>query len=767
MLAALAFQGALLATNGVGAPWIMASFGLDQPSLARVFAWVSVSAIGAYLLARRADHVGRRRMLSWSIAIGSMAAIGAAWAARLPVFVVFDTLALAAGGAAVTCGVVWMAEASSTGERAANQALAGLAVMLGSGPCVVLMPLLAGTALSWRGLFLIAVPAVVLIPFLPPDAPPDESSRQRSSDLGRPTLFDRGYRARALVLVATTALSTTATASAESWRFVHMVNDAGLAPSSASLLLILAGLAALVGFPLGARASNRIGRVPTVAGFLVVMALSLAWSFCGPPSGFPMPWLWLASGFIVAAAAGNAITVGANTLVNELMPAALRATMFGWLNVVGSVARVATQMLVALAAPRLGAANAVGALALVGLPAAVLLITLVPETNAPGSAGSASERSQANHRRPPLVARLAVSAAVTLVGLFALEGAVRLIAPRAVMVPWQDDIQGITAPRRDVSGRFAIPDRFETTLTIHSRFRSAAPVPIEPVSGTVRIAALGDSCTFGWGAGDGESYPAVTERVLRERGGIRAEVINAGVIGTGTGEQALWYDLWVRQFKPSVVVLSVYWNDVDDDMRAALFERVDGDVRPRPLDVLDRGLSSVRRTREIAHLAPGFDWLSQHSQLLSWIRQAPTEFLVAAHAKAVGGENPAGVADADALGPEALAMFVGEIRWLRGRIDPAGRLVIVFLPSAELYDESRSGAGAVRTKSGQIVEALKQVSAESGTPLLDLRSTFASQADPARLFFARDPHPNVVGYRVIGEAVASFLRVEIAQNHTS
>src|SRR5436190_13900392 len=73
VLAALCYQGFVLAMNGVSAPWMMRSFGLDQASIARAFAWISVSSIGAFALARAADKVGRRRILMWSLSSGSVA----------------------------------------------------------------------------------------------------------------------------------------------------------------------------------------------------------------------------------------------------------------------------------------------------------------------------------------------------------------------------------------------------------------------------------------------------------------------------------------------------------------------------------------------------------------------------------------------------------------------------------------------------------------------------------------------------------------------
>ena len=60
----LIYQGYSLSVVGVASPWIAKSFGLDQAKLAELFAWMSLSAFGALILARLADRVGRRRIIS-------------------------------------------------------------------------------------------------------------------------------------------------------------------------------------------------------------------------------------------------------------------------------------------------------------------------------------------------------------------------------------------------------------------------------------------------------------------------------------------------------------------------------------------------------------------------------------------------------------------------------------------------------------------------------------------------------------------------------
>src|SRR5260370_1393042 len=82
-LAMLALQAFALTVNSVAAPWIMESFRLNQSSLARLFAVISVSAIGALILTRLFDVIGRGRMLRWWAIPTSLGAIGASLSHRL------------------------------------------------------------------------------------------------------------------------------------------------------------------------------------------------------------------------------------------------------------------------------------------------------------------------------------------------------------------------------------------------------------------------------------------------------------------------------------------------------------------------------------------------------------------------------------------------------------------------------------------------------------------------------------------------------------
>ena len=87
-------------------------------------------------------------------------------------------------------------------------------------------------------------------------------------------------------------------------------------------------------------------------------------------------------------------------------------------------------------------------------------------------------------------------------------------------------------------------------------------VPVEKGPGVFRIVCLGDSITFGEGVRYADTYPAkLGELLSAATPGRRVEVINAGVQGYGTKDEAAFLLLRGLQFKPDVVTLELFLND--------------------------------------------------------------------------------------------------------------------------------------------------------------------------------------------------------------
>ena len=89
--------------------------------------------------------------------------------------------------------------------------------------------------------------------------------------------------------------------------------------------------------------------------------------------------------------------------------------------------------------------------------------------------------------------------------------------------------------------------------TINSAGYRGPLVGVEKRPGVLRIATLGDSSTFGHSVPYGSTYSAQLEGLLRARG-VDCEVIDAGVIGFTLRQGLERYRVFVRQYRPNIVI---------------------------------------------------------------------------------------------------------------------------------------------------------------------------------------------------------------------
>lgn len=374
-----------MAINGIGSPWIAKSFALTDSQMAALFAWISISALGALGLSRVADRVGRRRVLLWCMIATPLSALGAALSTDLVLFGAFEICLYAFIGATFAASIVMLAEALPIAARARGQSYGGLAAGLGGGTCVVLMPLLVQAGYSWRWLLAIAAAGLVGLPFVAHSIP--ESRRwERAAARGATRakfydVFGSRYRRRAVPIMICALLGMMAATAAGSWSYFHAVSVVGLPAAIASTLILIGGGAGIVGFPFGAWCCERFGRVPTavLSGLLAgVGSLAFYW---GPPAQFAHPAIWLGAGFAWFTGAANVSTVAGNAAATELFPTALRGTMMGWFTFIAAIGAVFAQAAIALlTVPLGGLSTVVGYLALLGIPSAIIFGIFIEET---------------------------------------------------------------------------------------------------------------------------------------------------------------------------------------------------------------------------------------------------------------------------------------------------------------------------------------------------------------------------------------------------
>jgi MFS family permease len=400
----LIYQGYSLSIVGVAAPWIARSFVLNQAQLAELFAWMSLSAFGALVLARLADRVGRRRIILSSLVLAPLCAGGAALARHPASFALFEILISALLGGSVSSAIVLLAEELPVEQRARGQAFAACASAAGGVLGYIVIPFLLQWEYSWRWLLapcLVGIALVVpLARMLPVDsrwsrlASTNSVSGSRFYDIFHPL-----YRRRAFALLVCAARDTIAGSAVNGWLYFDAVSIIGLSPQKASSIIVAGMGIGMLGFPVGAWTSDRFGRVPTVmyvGGAAWLGALAFYW---GPPNGVTWPLAWLLIAYCWFKIASGVMTVGANSAATELFPAALRTTMIGWQGITAAAFSMLAQvMIAALIGPLGGLTNVIRYLALLGIPSAVIFGMFIDETRGLPLEVAAKEEAWASAR---------------------------------------------------------------------------------------------------------------------------------------------------------------------------------------------------------------------------------------------------------------------------------------------------------------------------------------------------------------------------------
>jgi lysophospholipase L1-like esterase len=207
--------------------------------------------------------------------------------------------------------------------------------------------------------------------------------------------------------------------------------------------------------------------------------------------------------------------------------------------------------------------------------------------------------------------------AVLIGGLLASEVVARwLYADKVVMFPrFHTDAQyGLFTIRRlrpnTTFWHTSVDGRWQFRVNANG-FRADQDYSYAKRPGCLRVLCLGDSVTAGFECRQDKTYASVLERYLRKRG-YDAEVINAGVSGFGTAEQLVFLENEGIKYRPDVVVVAFYCNDLEDSVKADIFRLKDGQLVTNKF-VHIPGVKILN----VLNGFPPTRWLSQHSYLYS------------------------------------------------------------------------------------------------------------------------------------------------------
>ncbi len=272
--------------------------------------------------------------------------------------------------------------------------------------------------------------------------------------------------------------------------------------------------------------------------------------------------------------------------------------------------------------------------------------------------------------------------------------------------------------------------------------------------GTLRVATLGDSTTFGYGVPWEECWSA---RIASDAGdrGTPIEVIDGGVIGFTIRQGIERYKARVRPLRPDVVVAAfgavnehtLAPGEVPDILKL-------DQVRARSTRA-SRGARWVRGAVRVLHL---LDWVrcevtdEKSKRLAAWTVREKNR------TQGIEAMGALDYAEPRRVSPTAFAEALAE---LRREVEADGaRLVLVSMPRSP-------GTEELSPILAEYTRVLEEFATKTAVPLADVRGAFRDEALAGRgdgLFLTKDRwHPTARGHGLVAERVRPLVEAAAAR----
>lgn len=338
-----------------------------------------------------------------------------------------------------------------------------------------------------------------------------------------------------------------------------------------------------------------------------------------------------------------------------------------------------------------------------------------------------------------------------------LEGGLRLFGftPRRTMNQFDSTLGWTKSPSTSLRRHTS---EFDVTLRTNSRgLREDESVGYEKPSGATRILMVGDSFTLGYTVERADTLSQLLAERMRAEG-RDVQVINGGTEGYSTDQEVVWLMTEGAKYKPDVVILQMFENDVfwNGQERYLRYPKpkLRADLPPK---VALRGMNPLPD--------PGQEpWLERKTALgnmLGGIVSSPTvpmldgpRPLPAEWAVRIRDVESDGWADtkaalrafrvvAEEIGARPLVVVIPE----KAQVDPAARRAIGDAIGDPAYDADRPYRGMIAA------------AREAGLTVVEPKEAMLAAAGGGerQLYFARDWHTNAAGNRVLAKEIDAAL----------
>ena len=340
-----------------------------------------------------------------------------------------------------------------------------------------------------------------------------------------------------------------------------------------------------------------------------------------------------------------------------------------------------------------------------------------------------------------------------------LEGGLRLLGftPRRTMNQFDATLGWEKTPSTSLRRHTS---EFDVTLRTNSRgLREDESVVYDKAKDVTRILMVGDSFTLGYTVERPDTLSQLLAARMRSEG-RNVEVVNGGTEGYSTDQEVLWLLTEGVKYKPDVVVLQMYendifWNGQDRYLRYPK-PKMRGDLPPR---------IALKGVTEDELRDPGQEpWLERKTALgntlgglfggaqvpmLSGPRPLPAEWAVR-----IRDDDGDGWAEtrtalkafkvvAEDMNAKPIVVVIPD----KAQVDPAARQTMSDAIGNPAYDPDRPYRG--------MVEAAKAAGLTVVEPLAAMVA--AGENGERQLYFGRDWHTNALGNRVLAKEIDTAL----------
>lgn len=360
-------------------PSLRQAFSLSEGQAGVLMSVIGTGALLAYVLIRRADVVGRKPMLSITVAGYTLTSVLCALSQDAWQFGAGQLFARAFLLAEYALSMVYVAEEFPADRRGfAVGVLQGLN-SFGAIVCAGVVPLLLKTQLGFRSVYLVGAVPLLLLTWLRRKV--RETARfeaiQRAgivrSDVFR--IFHTEYRGRVLLMATITGLTYLCTYLAITYWKEFALQERGFDQAMAGRAIMIAALGSLPLVFVSGRLLDVVGRRVGAAILFTTVSASVLVAYSAHDF-----WL-LTVGLTGAIFGSSAVAPVLNTFTLELFPTHMRADAYGWsYNILGKLGNVLGPLAVGFGAERWGYGPVLSVSTVCPLIALAIILARLPET---------------------------------------------------------------------------------------------------------------------------------------------------------------------------------------------------------------------------------------------------------------------------------------------------------------------------------------------------------------------------------------------------